>query len=927
MPIIINNETGLAENLPIDQAKSALDSGSHSLPFIDPDGNTVSIPYKEASQALSQQMRQPTQEELGSLMKYAKYSSPEQQLKAGAEGFAEGATLGLSPIIETSLGITTPEDIKYRKLTNPGINETAKLGGLVASSLLAPEAGVGKALTSAGNVGKAAATALGATEATALGKVGIAAAEQAAQMALLQTGDELSKQFVLEPEKSLGQSAIDVGLSSLMGAGVGGTLSAGKLAISPLWKATKETQVAKTLEAVKARVKGENFVEDLQPIIQKAGVEVSPEVSAHLSSDPVIKQTAKDMATSTGSKAGRAYQESLNKFTTDVNQAVENTLGRTETAAMSEAQMGKTIKQNLVDSLKPIVESAQKAFEPVNKVLKSEPIPEWHLRDAAENLYRQAIENGLHTYEGRGELKVLEKIAKDLGNIKSFKDYADFSTRVAEHLKADKFFKLQGMVMPVLRRVEEAAEREVLERVAPGIVGQHAAARAGYREMSELVGALNKRLKVKGAQNIGKFIKNLEGMSPEMIAKKLGTEADSELLTLLSEKFPQVAQSVKQLHLNNIPLERSAETGLINVNKVFKHLNGLSEEVKGFVMAPEQLERLAALEQLSGRFGKSKATRAMEDSLLNSPGGVAGLLSLLHTGDPMTALMYFAAGKAGKKAMTEIPDALRLSALKMMGSSAPVSGAGFNAMYKVAESFYKGAAKQARAIDNLFKAGTTGLGMELAPSAKSLNLLQRKIMAAETDPTSLMGLDEDKNDYSHYLPEHSTGMAATSARAVSYLASLKPDTGKANPLDRQKEPSEVEKARYNRALVLAEQPLMVLQHVKDGSVTQDDVRTISTIYPELYQGMKQDIMTKMIDHLHKGHEIPYQTRLGLSLFLGVPMESSIDSQNILRNQALYAQPAQAPKAKFSPSSTKSSLGKLPNIYATPQQLRVQKKGK
>ena len=53
MPIIINNETGLAENLPTDQAKSALDSGSHSLPFVDPEGNTVSIPYKEASQAIT----------------------------------------------------------------------------------------------------------------------------------------------------------------------------------------------------------------------------------------------------------------------------------------------------------------------------------------------------------------------------------------------------------------------------------------------------------------------------------------------------------------------------------------------------------------------------------------------------------------------------------------------------------------------------------------------------------------------------------------------------------------------------------------------------------------------------------------------------------------------------------------------------------
>jgi hypothetical protein len=161
---------------------------------------------------------------------------------------------------------------------------------------------------------------------------------------------------------------------------------------------------------------------------------------------------------------------------------------------------------------------------------------------------------------------------------------------------------------------------------------------------------------------------------------------------------------------------------------------------------------------------------------------------------------------------------------------------------------------------------------------------------------------------------------------MSYLASIKPDTAQQGPLEPARQPSDVEIAKYNRALAIAEQPLMVIKHVKDGTITPDDIKTISTIYPALYDSMKEQIMEKLIDATHKKVTIPYQTRLGLSLFLGQPLERSIAPNNIMSNQSLYQPVPQAPQApKSAPSSLKAS--KLPNIYSTPEQLREQKKGK
>jgi len=120
---------------------------------------------------------------------------------------------------------------------------------------------------------------------------------------------------------------------------------------------------------------------------------------------------------------------------------------------------------------------------------------------------------------------------------------------------------------------------------------------------------------------------------------------------------------------------------------------------------------------------------------------------------------------------------------------------------------------------------------------------------------------------------------------------------------------------------------MILKHIQDGTITPEDIKTFSTIYPSLQKDFSQKIVNKMIESESKKINIPFKTRLGLSLFLGQPLESSVKQQNIMANQALYIPPmpkGQAPRGRG--TQFKASFSKLPNLDATPMQMRERTRG-
>jgi hypothetical protein len=215
-----------------------------------PEGEIYDIPHDQAAHYTQNLGFQPAApEEVHAYDQGQKYGGLGQQVLAGVEGAAESATFGLSNAVEEGLsqaGVPglDKESRAGRKEVNPITHGVGGLGGFLIPG--APEAKVLK------EAGELAAGAAGA------GRIGKLAAKYGTEFGLVQGGDEISKKINEEDPNQTAQTALtNIGLASLLGAG--GAAAFG--VISPLWKATKESEVGMKMANIKSRISPGSSVE------------------------------------------------------------------------------------------------------------------------------------------------------------------------------------------------------------------------------------------------------------------------------------------------------------------------------------------------------------------------------------------------------------------------------------------------------------------------------------------------------------------------------------------------------------------------------------------------------------------------------------------------------------------------------------------
>jgi hypothetical protein len=195
--------------------------------------------------------------------------------------------------------------------------------------------------------------------------------------------------------------------------------------------------------------------------------------------------------------------------------------------------------------------------------------------------------------------------------------------------------------------------------------------------------------------------------------------------------------------------------------------------------------------------------------------------------------------------------------------------------------------------------------------------LKRSLEKISPDGAQLMNVGEDVG---HYLPQHQTQMAATATSAVEYLKAQRFDRAPASPLDPAPVETEAQKATYERTLAIAEHPTNVLAYIKNGTLTPKDIQDLQTLYPGVYQALSSKLYAQIMDKSGAGKSIPYTTRIGLSMFLATPLDSTMVPTSIQAAQESYMGGAQQQPPQPKGTSTKN-LGKMPQNYNTPGQAR------
>ncbi len=179
-----------------------------------------------------------------------------------------------------------------------------------------------------------------------------------------------------------------------------------------------------------------------------------------------------------------------------------------------------------------------------------------------------------------------------------------------------------------------------------------------------------------------------------------------------------------------------------------------------------------------------------------------------------------------------------------------------------------------------------------------------------------------------HFPTQNVILNSARGRISNYLSSLQPQKTPQKlafddiPKDKQAE------RNYDKAIDIALNPLSVLQHVKAGTIEPQQIKHLNAMYPEVVTQVQKKLTERITEAQLKNEKPAYQTRLGMSMMLGTPLDSSMTPANIQAIQIGFApkQPVQQGPQGDNKGS-KKSLEKAPNQYRMGDESRILNKAK
>lgn len=925
----------------------------------DPDAFLASTPEQSVDSASPLAAAEFDPDQFIADQKEEKYGSLSQQALTAVEGGAEGLIGPLAPMAQKALG-ANEEDILGRREENPithGIAQGATFAGsmiggvglgsaaLKAGNLASKVAGVAKGvegIQAANEILQVAkATGIGVKEAEVAYKaaqaatpltarVGSEAVKQAAEMAVLSGSDEVSKMVLNDPNTSAETAIANVGLGAALG-GAGGAFITG--AVSPLWNATAGPQLDKLLGSVKNHMDGAKLLlpEQAESAITKLGIDVDPITRAGLSGDTRAAESYAILREG----QNKHVVEGLNKLQHDASESVSRSLGidPADVAVRSENDAGHelldTFKKEYNQKYAPIAQAMEKRNAEAAKISISD--------DARLDQYGKMLEEAMNkvgtdspAYKLYNEYGNRLLAKENIGGIDQLK--TEIGNDITKAMRAgdnNTMFALRD----IRNSLAEFQENQILKQASEigekglgkAMVAERKAANDSYKAFAQMSGELTDHLGVgnfSGAKGLTN--KLTDKVSAEQLLNKFSIKGNADFIPFLQAHFPEVLAKVQDNEVKRFlkPAVMSAKGEMpLNIKKladmVDKGMAGQKEYIES-ILSPEVLGKIKAAQELMGTIPEHKSS------------GTAGWATKMFKGVPASAMAGIAMvtghnpllggiiGHTTQLLNRDMPDALRLGYLKFLASDQPVKAEGFKAMVDFMHNTYKGENMMSKAIKGIFKGDAQVLARPQMVTENDRKKLDKIVTDGQKNPEML--LNKEQGHLAHYLPGHQTAITEATLNAVKYLDQIKPKPFKAGPLDKAMEPTPSQMSRYNRALDIAQQPTIVLQHIASGTLQHTDVVDLKSMFPGVYQQLCQKMTNEMIDQEAKGKPIPYKTRLGISLFMETPVDNSMTPSSII---AAQPKGVQAPEQQQQPSKPTDKAGTMMSKGAKSYQTKSQ----
>ncbi len=332
------------------------------------------------------------------------------------------------------------------------------------------------------------------------------------------------------------------------------------------------------------------------------------------------------------------------------------------------------------------------------------------------------------------------------------------------------------------------------------------------------------------------------------------------------------------------------------------------ERLAALQKVPAALERNRALQaKITELAAKPAATGGAQSLAKNMLGGqVFGMVSSLASAVPVLGAIPGVAQLAGSIASKVVTGGLEKSLTaqaarvsKALGTvldvgaklapAAPVLASKFMAAVRYSEAPPQPKPKKGQKAK---KQPTPKLADSFEARAKELREMTEYDMAGNTvmRPAARMKLGAQLNGVRAADPLLADRIETSLARRYEYLASVLPKAPDIAAMSTGPGPmwrySDMEMRAWARIAHALEDPIGVVERLGAGMVTPDEAKAFRAVYPELFANIQQQIMAQLPALQQK---LPYQKRLALSIFSGVPVDPSLDPRILGVLQAQFEQ--------------------------------------
>lgn len=210
--------------------------------------------------------------------------------------------------------------------------------------------------------------------------------------------------------------------------------------------------------------------------------------------------------------------------------------------------------------------------------------------------------------------------------------------------------------------------------------------------------------------------------------------------------------------------------------------------------------------------------------------------------------------------------------------------------------------------NNSTRGAISNLSSNLSNSKYNKNI--KTLNKLNNNPNEIINhLTNNTNALAEAAPNITSSIHSTMIRGLDFLNSKMPKPSSSLPLSSNWEPSNSQKAEFNKYYDAVDNPMNSIKQIKNGTLSNQTMEALYNVHPDLLKQMQSEVIENMSSNKLKS--LNYPTKISINKFLGPQvLSSSLNPQVILSNQASFNLPAQTQKLSGSKSKSnkEKSLG-------------------